>query len=150
VVLLPYSALAGQEQGVARHSDEVWGGFGVGLARRAARTCSLRPGGQREQLAQPTDVMAAQAGQLDHLDDIGPPPASKMRKRSSWEAGEAAFLPGTMLSDFLLNKASAPQSSHGMKGRGHYETCSTCAASAASIVYRPLCPLRLCRPVVIA
>jgi len=94
--------------------------------------------------------MAAQAGQLDHLDDIGPPPASKMRKRSSWEAGEAAFLPGTMLSDFLLNKASAPQSSHGMKGRGHYETCSTCAASAASIVYRPLCPLRLCRPVVIA
>jgi len=48
----------------------------------------------REQLAQPTDVMAAQAGQLDHLDDIGPPPASKMRKRSSWEAGEAAFFAG--------------------------------------------------------
>ena len=48
--------------------------------------------------------MAAQAGQLDHLDDIGPPPASKMRKRSSWEASEAAFLPGTMLSDFLLNR----------------------------------------------
>ena len=46
--LLPHSALAGQEQGMARHSDEVWGGFGVGLARRAARTCSLRPGGQRE------------------------------------------------------------------------------------------------------
>ena len=62
-----------------------------------------------------TDVMAAQAGQLDHLDDIGPPPASKMRKRSSWEAGEAAFLPGTMLSDFLLNRPSATQSSHWMR-----------------------------------
>ena len=51
----------------------------------------MRPGGQLEQLAQPTDVMAAQAGQLDHLDDIGPPPASKMRKESSREAGEAGL-----------------------------------------------------------
>jgi hypothetical protein len=53
---------------------------GVGL--RAGRhgewhgPARLRPGGQREQLAEPTDVMPAQAGQLDHLDDIGPPPAS--------------------------------------------------------------------------
>jgi hypothetical protein len=76
VVLLRPRAFEAQEQGMRRISDGVWGGFGVGLARRAARTCSLRPGGQREQLAQPTDVIAAQASQLDHLDNIGPPPAS--------------------------------------------------------------------------
>jgi hypothetical protein len=89
VVLLRPRAFEAQEQGIERISDGVWGGSRVGLARRAARTCSLRPGGQLEQLAQPTDVMAAQAGQLVHLDDISPPPASKMRKRLSWEAGEA-------------------------------------------------------------
>ena len=76
VVLLRPRAFEAQEQGIERISDGVWGGSRVGLARRAARTCSLRPGGQLEQLAQPTDVMAAQAGQLDHLDNIGPPPAS--------------------------------------------------------------------------
>ena len=115
MVLLRYKAFEAHEQVMGRHSDEVWGGFGVGLARRAARTCSLRPGGQREQLAQPTDVMAAQAGQLDHLDDIGPPPASKMRKRSSWEAGEAAFLPGTMPERFFAQQAFCASSSHGMR-----------------------------------
>jgi hypothetical protein len=76
VVLLRPRAFEAQEQGMGRISDGVWGGSGAGLARRAARTCSLRPGGQREQLAQPTDVIAAQASQLDHLDNIGPPPAS--------------------------------------------------------------------------
>ena len=76
MVLLRPRAFEAQEQGMGRISDGVWGGSGAGLARRAARTCSLRPGGQLEQLAQPTDVMAAQAGQLDHLDNIGPPPAS--------------------------------------------------------------------------
>ena len=78
VVLLRPRAFEAQEQGIERISDGVWGGSRVGLSRRAARTCSLRPGGQLEQLAQPTDVMAAQAGQLDHLDDIGSPPASLM------------------------------------------------------------------------
>ena len=76
MALLSYRAVEAREQGMGRISDGVWGGSRAGLARRAARTCSLRPGGQLEQLAQPTDVMAAQAGQLDHLDDIGPPPAS--------------------------------------------------------------------------
>ena len=72
MVLLRYRAFEAQEQVMGRISDGVQGGQRVGLARRAARTCSLRPGGQREQLAQPTDVIAAQAGQLDHLDNIGP------------------------------------------------------------------------------
>ena len=79
MVLLRYRAFEAQEQVMGRISDGVWGGSRAGLARRAARTCSLRPGGQLEQLAQPTDVMAAQAGQLDHLDNIGPPPASYPR-----------------------------------------------------------------------
>ena len=76
MVLLRYSALSAQDKGMKSGWDRVQGGSWAGLARRAARTCSLRPGGQLEQLAQPTDVMAAQAGQLDHLDNIGPPPAS--------------------------------------------------------------------------
>jgi hypothetical protein len=38
----------------------------------------LRPGGQHQQLAGSMDVMPAQAGQLDRLDDIGSPPASLM------------------------------------------------------------------------
>ena len=50
-------------------NESGWHGERPGPAR-----CDL--GGQREQLAQPTDVIAAQAGQLDHLDNIGPPPAS--------------------------------------------------------------------------
>ena len=65
-----------EDKGMKSGWNRVQGGQRVGLALRAARTCSLQPGGQREQLAQPTDVIAAQAGQLDHLDNIGPPPAS--------------------------------------------------------------------------
>ena len=57
-------------------SDEAWGGSEGGQARRVARTLLVATLGQHEQLAEPTDVMPAQAGQLDHLDDIGPPPAS--------------------------------------------------------------------------
>ena len=55
-------------------------GVGLGSCRHGEwhGPARLRPGGQREHVAESMDVMPAQAGQLDHLDDIGPPPASLM------------------------------------------------------------------------
>ena len=63
-------------------------------------------------------LYAPHLSQLDHLDDIGPPPASKMRKRSSWEAGEAGLASSshrwpTQSKLAKMSRAMSPYTSYG-------------------------------------
>ena len=65
-----------------------WGASSGVAGRRGARTCRGGVRGQHDKVATPTSAMPPSAAQLGRLDDIGPPPVTYMKKRSSREGQE--------------------------------------------------------------